>query len=628
MKLNKTTLISKEECKAQLERNCALYDELAHKQPSPKYPNLEEDKAWLIEQMRPLKLQAALYDPWLFVLNYGYTQDEHDRKEPFKSFIGTQETPEDYKYLEEVTNVWINEQLVIIPKSRQLRLTWLFCHLFLWDALAFEGRLNGMQTKNELAAERLMVRVEVIARHLPKEFNAYGKDSKRFCSFFVSDTHSLILGLPQGPDVARSHTFSNYLVDEAWLQDDLEATYTAVRPTLSSGGKAVLMCSVPRVLNKSAIFFNDLAEDVYGSDNVRDDIPHGRVSGYDVLDVYRNKNGFVRANVFYPSVPHRWTIETKNGEQIRKWVTMEEWKKAEQPGYSRIAWEREQEGNMCAGMGNQWFGAELLEKITQTQLRDPIAQGRLVARSANDIEFIESDSGPITLWERPLKKVMDNSGRIKQYAGQYVGGADVSAGLSSDGDPSTCYIVNSKTGVLVAKWKGNRRPRIFANELWKLGHYYNQAFLVVESNTHGISTLDCLWEGETRRDDTGKILLEQTPYDNLYFRRVMDEAYGKETNKLGFYTAARIKTLLIDEFEHALRDNHLKITDRELVQEMRNYVQFEDGGLGAARGHDDLVIAGALAWQGLKERPYEPEEETQLSWEREEDDTRSQYAGY
>ena len=590
-----------------LDEYSEFYEEYTRTPSSRLTEDLKEVKKQVDAHFEQIKMAIALKDPWFFVVNYVYTQDENDTVNPFKKFIGPQETYEDYGYFEEITRLWQEERLIIIPKSRQRRITWLFAALFLWDAITYKGRLNGMQTKNEEAANKLIDRVDTIARNLPREMLAYDPKMKTYCKFHLPDTMSNIWGLPQNPDAARSHTFSNYLIDEAWTQEDLEGTYTSARPT---GTKLVMVCSPPTKLNRSAIFFGNVAEDRYGVENVDENTPHGKIDKYKIIDVRQNRNGFVSAKVHYSMAAHTWCIFKENGKEVRKWVTMEEWKKEAKKGMSQLSWDREHEISFATGLGDQIFEPELIE-AAKKNLSEPIAKGRLRYNVATKrVEFVEGN-GALSIWQHPVDSQRITFGRPKCRE-QYVGSGDVGAGLSMSGDPSVCYIANARTKRIVARWRGHRRPKVFAYELWLLGHYYNEAFLVIEANSYGLSVLEALWDGDKKLDETGKLLHEQTPYDNLYCRKVMDESRDRTTKKLGFYMTNASgdwkKTMLIDAFGQAVRNGTLKLSDRELVEEMQNFIEFEDGKLGAARGKDDCVIAAALLWHGLEERPYSEEE--------------------
>ena len=70
------------------------------------------------------------------------------------------------------------------------------------------------------------------------------------------------------------------------------------------------------------------------------------------------------------------------------------------------------------------------------------------------------------------------------------------------------------------------------------------------------------------------------------------------STRLGWYTSASSKALMIDEFNEAFREN-LGVYDRGLLSEMLTYVRDEKGKMSGSP-FDDQVMATAVAVQMLK----------------------------
>lgn len=589
----------------QLHQNIDAYTKVFKefdKTPKHKWTDaLKAERLKMIAEVEELKWAIAMRDAWCFVKFYGRTQDEHDVDNPFKPFIGPQETEEDYRYFQEITKLWQEHRLLIIPKSRQLRVTWLFCHLLLWDALAHQGRRNGMQTKNEMAASALIDRVEIIMEGLPphkSHYNPNATPKQRSLDppiLRIPHMRSVVWGLPEGTNVGRSFTFTHYFIDEAWMQKDLRAAYTSAKPATV---KLTMVCSAPERLNQSAIFFNEVADDIYGLDNIAGDVPHGKIEGYEKVEVYRNRNGFVRARTHYTATAHRFITVQENGRDVCKWVTTEEWKKHEEPGYGRLAWNREQEISFESGVGNQVFETTLLEKIVK-QYQEPLAVGKMRYNfSKKRVEFVPDVVGPLKIYEYPQKLKYDPIGRVTSFEGQYACGVDPAGGLSEEGDPSVLVMGDKRTKKITAVLSMHKTPRAFAFHVWMLAVFYNNAFVVPEANTYGASMIECLRQGNAEK--------RQEAYTRLYRPTAEGDYREKERTRYGWYMTKESKLRAIDEFGEAIRDGQLIINAREVGNEMRNYIEFEDSEkLGAVRGNDDLVIGAALMHQGIKREPYE-----------------------
>ena len=109
---------------------------------------------------------------------------------------------------------------------------------------------------------------------------------------------------------------------------------------------------------------------------------------------------------------------------------------------------------------------------------------------------------------------------------RYVIGADSSMGIRG-GDYSVAQVLDSQKRQ-VATWRGHVHPDYFAEVLYALGMYYNEAFICVERNSHGILTCTRL----------GKDMA----YPNFYTEVQVDKLTDKETISLGFNTTSKDQT--------------------------------------------------------------------------------------
>ena len=163
---------------------------------------------------------------------------------------------------------------------------------------------------------------------------------------------------------------------------------------------------------------------------------------------------------------------------------------------------------------------------------------------------------------------------------KYVIGADVAMGVRG-GDYSVAQILDSKKRQ-VATWRGHVHPDYYAQVLYHLGMYYNEAHIIVENNSHGILTCTRL----------GKDM----SYPNFYTEVQMDKLTDRETVKLGFTTTSKTKPLIIDELRAAVRDNDIELNDKVTLREMLTYIVTESGSMEAEGGcYDDCVMSLALA---------------------------------
>jgi hypothetical protein len=190
-------------------------------------------------EARSVEIERCRRDPWYWITRWVWTKDEHDRRAPFKRFP-------DKPYLKEITRFWQREKLLLIPKSRQMMLTWLIIALYLHDTQFFPGRLNIFQCKKDSDATILVRRAKIIYDKQPEWMRQSAKyKSSPHGELSFPEIESRIMGVPQGANQLRMHTLSGLFVDEAAFQPQLEETWTSAKPAVDGGDCRVTMVSSP-----------------------------------------------------------------------------------------------------------------------------------------------------------------------------------------------------------------------------------------------------------------------------------------------------------------------------------------------------------------------------------------------
>lgn len=224
--------------------------------------------------------------------------------------------------------------------------------------------------------------------------------------------------------------------------------------------------------------------------------------------------------------------------------------------------------------GRPVFNPEQLAGLLE-ETRD--VQQRLALESD---EWVDNARGELTVFKK------------HDEGERYIIGADVAMGVRN-GDFSVAQVLDSKKRQ-VATWRGQVHPDYFSEILYALGEYYNEAFIIVENNGHGILTCTRL----------GKDL----NYPNFYTEVQHDKLTDRETVKLGFSTTAKTKPLIIDQLRAAMRENELELNDKTTIREMLTYIVTESGSMEAEPScFDDCVMSLALA-NYVHEGAWEPVE--------------------
>jgi hypothetical protein len=193
-------------------------------------------------------------------------------------------------------------------------------------------------------------------------------------------------------------------------------------------------------------------------------------------------------------------------------------------------------------------------------------------------KWIERDDGELRVWFDP------SPGK------RYVLGADVAEGLAH-GDYSCADVLELPDGIQVAQWHGHCAPDRFGEIIYWLAMRYSRAFVGVENNNHGLTTLT---------------KLRDMNYPDLYAQRVIDDrgSDSKETKKLGWKTTSKSKYKIIDQLAAELREKTHGLSCTETVREMMTYIVNENGGYEAQLGcYDDRVMARAIAGEMLMASP-------------------------
>ena len=184
----------------------------------------------------------------------------------------------------------------------------------------------------------------------------------------------------------------------------------------------------------------------------------------------------------------------------------------------------------------------------------------------------ESREGNLYIYEYP------------KWEDPYVIGADVALGVGQD--YSAAVVMNNRYEV-VAHYRNNRiDPALWGELLFYLGRYYNNAFLAVESNSIGISTLQ---------------KLDHMSYVNLYKQTKVANVSNEEGERLGFRTTSATKPAIIGNLKNLVDNEELMIPSAQIIQEMKDYIATDTGKTEAAPGcHDDSVIAMAICAEVLR----------------------------
>ena len=180
-------------------------------------------------------------------------------------------------------------------------------------------------------------------------------------------------------------------------------------------------------------------------------------------------------------------------------------------------------------------------------------------------EWTPEPKGPIRILKHPEEDT------------PYVIGGDT-AGTGSDAFVG--QVLDNTTGEQVAVLHHRFGEREYAEQMYCLGKYYNEALIGIETN---YSTYP-------------ELKIEELGYTNLFVRERIDTYTGKMAEAFGFATTTKTRPLIIDGLKDVVNGDINNITDYDTLGEMLTFVYDEHWKPQAEEGeHDDLVMALAIA---------------------------------
>ena len=183
----------------------------------------------------------------------------------------------------------------------------------------------------------------------------------------------------------------------------------------------------------------------------------------------------------------------------------------------------------------------------------------------------------LTIWKLPVKNA------------RYYIGVDVGEGLGGSNDYSVISIVD-KDGFQCAEWRSNKvKPYEFTEVVFQLALFYNRGLLVIEKASAGHTVIDRL--------------KHDYRYVNMYKYKAYDQKSGKARRQIGWNTDSKSKPIMISDMQEIFETGQCLVNSKDLLQEMKLF-QLVGNKMRAASGHDDTVMAFAMALQGLKSGQY------------------------
>lgn len=208
------------------------------------------------------------------------------------------------------------------------------------------------------------------------------------------------------------------------------------------------------------------------------------------------------------------------------------------------------------------------------------------------LRFSEDSQGQLWIWSKP------DYDPDEEVTDRYLTVVDI-GGRSSKADWSVIVVfdrfsmMDGGKPVVVAQWYGHIDMDLLAWKAAQVSAYYNEALLVIESNT--LETHD---KNRQVDGDQSQYILNQIVgvYPNLYARKQSeDEIRQGAPRKYGFHTNVSTKPMVISTLTKVVRTCSYIERDERALNEMLVFERKQNGSTGAVVGeHDDLLMTRAI----------------------------------
>ena len=468
-----------------------------------------------------------------------------------------------YDFQEYVLWSWKTKRLNILKKPRQMGITWLGACRALHKALFFSNKNVLIISIKEKLAVRFMHRIRYMFKNLPDFLRKPIVNGKR--GDFGTKTeiefidNSRIESIPSSEDAGRSEGASLVIIDEAAFIEHMEQIWSAIQPTLSTGGEMLVFSTTNGIGNRYHKLY---------------------------VDARSGNNSFNYVDLTWMMHPDR----------DMDWYEMQK---------------RDLGERLCAQEVDCDFltsGDNVFDLITLKVMEDEIINepySELTIRPFYDyvrkFEILESSQWKKNPHKRKPKHIKQDvlfDGQLKIYSHpvsgkRYILGVDTAKGKAGKYDNSTVVVLEYDTLDTVFEYCGRIKLDLLPTLVVRAGEYYNISPICIENTGIGIATVKGV-------KDLG-YPMSKIYSDQDYRIKKRQKEYENREDNLGWSSNVRSKPLLIEALYDAIQDWQLVLKSFRAIYEFQAFISDTRGNMEAAEGYnDDLVIGYGLALQAGK----------------------------
>jgi len=497
--------------------------------------------------------------PAYFIENYCFITIPGKGKEPASL----------YYFQKEILKNLLKYKKVIYQKSRQTGLSTINSLYCLWKAIFFPKEWILIISKDSKSSQEFLGKIKDNLETLPP-FVEVKIDVNNVKSLKFSNG-SIVDAFARSKTAGRGTSPSCVVLDEAaFFSTDtiIQGIVASVQASLAKTGGQLLAIStsngcIPgsegywyytqvKQLEEVGGISEDKTSALFSIDwwTVPDDpdiFPHkgynDKLADFEKRDYFNNREVYLEARKFFSPIETNWK--------------QNDWLRFQYQTLGDVLYRQEILRDFVI-MGNSVFSNEIMEKV-KLKIKEPITKNFINGRPLKDF----------WVWKEPEPKK------------RYIVASDPSSGTSADF--SAIQVLDIENYEQVAEYVGKCTVQDLACHLKNIGRYYNNAYLVVESNSIGEAVFSNLWYS----DD---------PYTNLFKQ---EKSRNGVTRFTGWITDVKSRQLitnnLVDFFYVDELFETLKIYSERVVGQMSTWINTDRGFDHIKGGHDDAVMALALA---------------------------------
>lgn len=440
-----------------------------------------------------------------------------------------------FKYQEDAINDFEKHQYNIILKGRQIGISTGVAAYALWLMLFHKDKNVLVIATKQTTAKNLITKVRFAFSNLPIWLQIPCVEDNKLSLKF--ENGSQIKAETAASDAGRSEALSLLILDEAAFIRNAEEIWVAALPTLSTGGKAVLISTPNGVGN----FFHKMYSQAITEQ----------------ASVDRGEDGI---GIFHP-IKLDWRVHPERDQKWRDQMGAIQGERAARQEYDAE----------FIGSGNTVVDGDLIE-FYATLTKPPLEKAGF--------------DGNIWIWEQP-----------NYTNGNYIVVADVARGDGTDF--SAFHIIETTTCTQVAEYKGKIGTTEYGHMLVEWSTKYNDAVLVIERENQGWAVIQTVinrgYKNLFYMSKDRQVIEVERQLTNRYNAEEKRMIPGFSTSVKSRPLIINKLDTYMREVDQTTGSTGVTINSLRLIEELRVFI-WENGKAQAQQGYnDDLTMAFGIA---------------------------------